>query len=97
MFKLFNYIDLWVIFGFAAQFMFFLRFAVQWIHSEKAKESVIPVSFWYFSIAGAAMIFIYAVHIKDPVFIAGQGLAIIIYLRNLRLIKNGKNSKKAAT
>ncbi len=93
MLKLFNYIDLWVIFGFAAQFMFFLRFVVQWIHSEKAKQSVIPVSFWYFSIAGAVMIFIYAIHIKDPVFITGQGLAIMIYLRNLRLIRNNKNAE----
>jgi lipid-A-disaccharide synthase-like uncharacterized protein len=91
MLELFNYINFWLIFGFAAQFMFFLRFVIQWLYSEKKKESVIPISFWYFSIVGATMIFIYAIHIKDPVFIVGQSLAIMIYLRNLYFIKNKKN------
>lgn len=80
--------DFWLVFGFSAQFVFFLRFIVQWIGSEKAKKSVLPIHFWYLSIIGAIMILIYAVHIKDPVFIVGQGLALLIYLRNLFLFKN---------
>ena len=54
--------------------------------SEKKKISVVPVSFWYYSIAGGAVLLAYAIHQKDPVFIAGQGLGVVIYLRNLYLI-----------
>ena len=81
-----NY-DFWLIIGFLGQFIFFLRFIVQWWHSEKAKQSVIPVTFWYLSIIGAVIIFIYAVVRKDPVFFLGQFLAIVIYGRNLYFIK----------
>lgn len=77
--------DPWVLFGFFSQFVFFLRFVVQWIESERKKQSVIPMSFWYLSIAGAILIFIYALKRGDPVFIAGQGLALIIYFRNIVL------------
>ncbi|MEX0930374.1 MAG: lipid-A-disaccharide synthase N-terminal domain-containing protein [Candidatus Paceibacterota bacterium] len=75
----------WVIFGFGAQFIFFLRFVVQWIASERARATVIPLSFWYLSIAGAAMILVYAIYRLDIVFIAGQGLALFIYVRNLAI------------
>jgi lipid-A-disaccharide synthase-like uncharacterized protein len=75
--------DPWVIFGFAAQGMFFGRFVVQWIATERAKRTVVPVSFWYLSIVGALMILAYAIRQQDIVFIFGQGLAIVIYLRNL--------------
>ena len=73
----------WVIFGFAAQFIFFLRFFIQWAASEKAKETTVPVSFWYLSIIGATMILIYAIYRKDIVFMAGQALALVMYTRNL--------------
>ena len=85
-------IDFWVLFGFFAQFLFLLRFIVQWIQSEREQRSVIPILFWYLSISGAFLILIYAIHIKDPVFISGQGLAIAIYTRNIFLIH--KNEKK---
>ncbi len=85
-----NY-DWWLIIGFIGQGIFFLRFLVQWIASEKKGESVIPVSFWYLSIMGALIIFIYAVVRKDPVFFLGQLVAIMIYYRNLRLIYKKKN------
>jgi len=81
-------LNLWVLFGFAAQGMFFLRFFMQWLVSEKQKKSVIPVSFWYLSIVGGVMILIYAIHLKDPVFIVGQGCGLIIYIRNLVLVHN---------
>lgn len=77
---------LWVLFGFAAQMMFTARFVVQWIASERARESVMPVAFWYFSLAGGLMLFSYALYRADPVFILGQGLGVVIYLRNLWLI-----------
>jgi lipid-A-disaccharide synthase-like uncharacterized protein len=78
--------DLWVLFGFIAQFMFTMRFAVQWIASERARRSVVPVAFWFFSVAGGALLFVYAIYRQDPVFIAGQGLGLFIYLRNIWLI-----------
>ena len=78
--------NLWILFGFVAQVMFMMRFLVQWIASERARRSVMPVAFWFFSVAGGALLFIYAIHREDPVFIAGQGIGLFIYLRNLWLI-----------
>jgi len=85
-------LNLWLIFGFLGQFFFFMRFFIQWIHSEKKGESMIPIYFWYFSIIGAIVILIYAIHIKDIVFMSGQGFALLIYFRNLTLIR--KKSKE---
>ncbi len=85
-----NY-DYWLIVGFLGQFIFFLRFVVQWWYSEKAKMSVIPIYFWYLSIIGALIIFVYAIVRRDPVFFLGQLLAILIYIRNLYFIKKNKN------
>ena len=76
----------WVAFGLFGQLLFAGRFIIQWIVSEKEKRSVVPVAFWYFSIAGAVVLFTYACYRKDPVFILGQSLGIIIYVRNLWLI-----------
>jgi len=75
----------WVIFGFAGQGIFFLRFIVQWITSEKNKCIIIPMSFWYLSILGTIIIFIYSVHIKDIVFSVAQVLSLFIYIRNISL------------
>ena len=83
----------WLIFGLFGQFLFFMRFLVQWIASEIKKESVIPVSFWYFSLGGAAILLVYAVYRKDPVFILGQSLGFIIYTRNLILIARHREEK----
>lgn len=77
---------LWVIFGFLAQSMFMMRFLIQWIASERARRSVVPVAFWYFSLAGGLTLLAYAIHRRDPVFIFGQALGTVIYVRNLRLI-----------
>lgn len=82
--------DPWVIFGFAAQALFFLRWIVQWIASEGKRRSVIPVSFWWLSIAGATGLLIYAIQRRDPVFIAGMSVGFIVYFRNLWLIYRGK-------
>ena len=74
---------LWLAIGFAGQAFFFSRFLVQWIASERAGQSVIPMSFWYLSLGGGLVLFTYAVHVGDPVFIIGQSAGAIIYLRNL--------------
>jgi lipid-A-disaccharide synthase-like uncharacterized protein len=83
-------IDGWLILGFAAQGLFFMRFVVQWIASERAAASIIPRSFWYFSLGGALLLLIYSVYRRDPVFIIGQGLAMFIYLRNLYFVRRKK-------
>ena len=82
---------LWVVFGFGGQLMFTGRFLVQWIASERARKSVMPVLFWYFSLAGGAMLLAYAIYRGDPVFIMGQSLGVVIYLRNLWLIHAEKS------
>ncbi|MCX5673370.1 MAG: lipid-A-disaccharide synthase N-terminal domain-containing protein [Planctomycetota bacterium] len=76
----------WVIFGLAGQFMFFMRFFVQWIASERRKQSVVPLAFWYFSLAGGVMLMVYAIYIKSAVFVLGQGAGLAVYVRNLVLI-----------
>jgi lipid-A-disaccharide synthase-like uncharacterized protein len=77
---------LWLAVGFAGQALFSMRFIMQWLQSERAKKSVVPLAFWYFSIAGGITLLIYALHREDPVFVLGQGLGLFIYLRNLWLI-----------
>lgn len=78
--------DVWVIVGLVAQAMFMMRFVVQWIASERVGRSIVPVAFWFFSVAGGTMLLIYSIVRQDPVFIAGQGLGLFIYFRNLILI-----------
>jgi len=73
----------WLIFGLLGQSMFFMRFLIQWIATERQKKSVIPVIFWYFSIAGAVILLIYSIYRQDPVFIIGQSVGFLIYARNL--------------
>ncbi|MCM8832003.1 MAG: lipid-A-disaccharide synthase N-terminal domain-containing protein [Candidatus Omnitrophica bacterium] len=80
----------WVAIGLLGQFLFFLRFFFQWLATEKKKESTIPVSFWYFSIFGGIILFVYACYRKDPVFILGQALGVFIYARNLYFIYKKK-------
>jgi len=75
-----------VLFGFAGQFIFFLRFAVQWFASERRGRSHIPIAFWYLSLVGGAMSFLYALLKPDLVFMTAQGLGLLIYIRNLMLI-----------
>ncbi|HZB63236.1 MAG TPA: lipid-A-disaccharide synthase N-terminal domain-containing protein [Microvirga sp.] len=81
-----NRFDLWAAFGVLAQFVFGARFIVQWVASEKAERSVIPVGFWFLSIAGGLMTLIYGFARRDIVIILGQAFSIFIYGRNLMLI-----------
>jgi lipid-A-disaccharide synthase-like uncharacterized protein len=77
---------LWLAVGLGGQAVFSLRFLVQWIQSEKKRRSVIPIVFWYLSLAGGLTLLSYAIHQKDPVFILGQATGVFIYTRNLQLI-----------
>lgn len=82
---------LWFAIGLLAQACFSARFLVQWLLSEKAKRSLMPIHFWYFSLAGAVLLLAYAVHRRDPVITTGQLIGLLIYLRNLQLIYREKN------
>ncbi|MBK9586570.1 MAG: lipid-A-disaccharide synthase N-terminal domain-containing protein [Alphaproteobacteria bacterium] len=86
---------IWLSIGFIGQFLFFMRFFVQWIASERAKKSVIPNAFWYFSLSGGLVLTIYALYRQDPVFILGQGLGILIYTRNLYFLHASKTNAEA--
>lgn len=81
-----NVPNFWLILGFVGQIFFFSRFLVQWIASERAGRSIVPNAFWYFSILGGSILFIYAIHRKDPVFFLGQSVGMLVYTRNLWLI-----------
>lgn len=76
----------WLVLGFLGQTVFGLRFVVQWIASERAKKSVVPLSFWYLSLVGSITLLTYAIYRVDWVFIAGFSLNMIIYVRNLYFI-----------
>ncbi len=89
--------DTWVVLGFVAQALFTMRFVVQWIASERARASVIPVAFWFFSVGGGVLLLAYALYRRDPVFIAGQALGLIVYVRNLYfIIINGRQASRKA-
>ena len=79
--------DFWLAIGFAGQFLFAARFIVQWIASEKRRASHVPLAFWILSIVGGSIMLAYAIHRRDPVFIVGQASGLIVYLRNLMLIR----------
>ena len=72
--------QMWLSLGFLGQLVFSMRFVVQWIASERRRESVIPVAFWYISLTGSAILFTYAVSRRDPVFILGQGFGAVVYM-----------------
>jgi len=81
---------LFLVVGFTGQALFSMRFIVQWLVSEKKGESVIPMAFWYFSVAGGMTLLTYAILRRDPVFILGQAGGLVVYIRNLMLIRNTK-------
>jgi lipid-A-disaccharide synthase-like uncharacterized protein len=84
---------MWLIVGFIGQALFSMRFIVQWIASERKGESIVPVLFWYFSLAGGFTLLAYAIHIRDAVFIIGQGAGAFVYIRNLVLIFRKKEGQ----
>jgi lipid-A-disaccharide synthase-like uncharacterized protein len=86
--------NFWTYFGLTANLLFASRFVIQWYVSEKLKRSVIPVQFWYLSIAGSVMMLIYAIYIGKVPLILGFLFPTIIYIRNLMLIRKGQRESK---
>ena len=87
---------IWVGIGFLGQGLFFGRWIVQWVVSERKAESRVPVSFWYLSLIGGLITLAYAIYRRDPVFIAGQSIGAIVYIRNLILIARTSQAKDLA-
>lgn len=83
----------WIAIGLLGQLLFFMRFFFQWLESERKKESAIPHIFWYFSIGGGVFLLAYAIYRKDPIFILGQSMGLIVYFRNLILIARKNRTK----
>ena len=84
-----EHIPQWLLFlGIFGQILFTLRFIYQWIYSEKCKSSVLPMGFWIISLGGSILIFIYAIIRKDPVLLAGHAMGLVIYSRNIIILKN---------
>jgi lipid-A-disaccharide synthase-like uncharacterized protein len=81
-----NVETIWLGIGFLGQGIFFMRWVVQWLASERSAESRVPLGFWYMSLAGGFITLAYAIYRKDPVFIAGQSIGAFVYIRNLMLI-----------
>jgi lipid-A-disaccharide synthase-like uncharacterized protein len=89
-------LDWWVLLGFVAQALFMMRFLVQWIASERAGRSVIPLTFWFFSIGGGLLLFAYALYRRDPVFVAGQAFGVFVYLRNLFFVLRDRGERPSS-
>ena len=85
---------IWLAIGFLGQGLFFGRWVVQWIASEKKAESQVPISFWYMSLIGGLITLAYAIYREDPVFIAGQSIGSIVYIRNLMLIARANQANR---
>ena len=89
---------IWIGVGFSGQVLFFMRFFVQWLASEREGASVIPIAFWYFSLAGGAVLTVYAgLYRRDPVIFLGQIGGMLIYGRNLALVYRGRRQARATT
>jgi lipid-A-disaccharide synthase-like uncharacterized protein len=85
----------WLVVGFLGQALFSARFIVQWLVSERRRASIVPIAFWYFSIGGGLLLLAYAIWRRDAVFILGQSMGLIVYGRNLALIRRGGRSAMA--
>lgn len=88
-------LDIWEILGWTAQALFFSRFLVQWVASERGGKSTVPLGFWYLSLCGGSLLFFYAVHLSAWPIVAGQALGVLIYGRNLMLIAKAKREGSA--
>jgi lipid-A-disaccharide synthase-like uncharacterized protein len=86
----------WVGIGFGGQGLFFGRWIIQWVASERNAQSRVPVAFWYMSLIGGLITLAYAIYRRDPVFIAGQSIGAIVYVRNLVLIYRTRQAKDLA-
>jgi len=88
---------IWIAIGFLGQGLFFGRWVIQWIASERTAKSEVPIAFWYMSLIGGLITLAYAIYRRDPVFIAGQSIGAIVYIRNLMLIYRQGSAMAAGT
>jgi lipid-A-disaccharide synthase-like uncharacterized protein len=86
----------WLLVGFLGQALFTARFAVQWLVSERKRDSVVPVAFWWLSLLGGGALLAYAISRQDPVIIVGQAMGLLVYVRNLMLVAQAKASDSSA-
>ena len=86
----------WLVVGFFGQALFFSRFMVQWIHSERIGRSAVPKIFWYLSLGGGLLLLVYAIHRQDPVFILGQTAGAFVYIRNLVLLRRTRTDAEVS-
>jgi lipid-A-disaccharide synthase-like uncharacterized protein len=86
-------LTLWLVVGFVGQGLFTARFLVQWWVSEKKRDSVVPIAFWWLSLLGGATLLAYAISRRDPVIICGQAMGLFIYTRNLMLAGKGRATR----
>ena len=80
----------WLVIGFTGQAVFTARFLVQWLASERKRDSVVPEAFWWLSILGGLTLFSYASYRQDPVIMVGQAMGLVVYVRNLMLLNKGR-------
>lgn len=80
----------WLAVGFLGQALFTARFLVQWLASERERDAVVPVAFWWLSLVGGASLLAYAIARRDPVIIFGQSIGLFVYARNLVLIDRAR-------
>ena len=85
---------LWHLFGLLAQAMFFSRWLVQWIMSERAQKSVVPVMFWFLSLLGGIMMLIYVTYLGSPALMIGQAVGLTVYFRNIMLISKENRQRE---
>ena len=86
----------WLLVGFLGQALFTARFAVQWLVSERKRDSVVPVAFWWLSLLGGGALLAYAISRQDPVIIVGQAMGLLVYVRNLMLVAQAKRQSRSA-
>jgi lipid-A-disaccharide synthase-like uncharacterized protein len=89
--------SIWLAIGFAGNALFFSRFLVQWIASERAGRSYVPVAFWWLSIGGSLVLLLYAIHRRDPVFTLAFLPNCVVYVRNLMLIRKERAAARLAS
>lgn len=80
----------WLLVGFLGQALFTARFVVQWLVSERQRDSVVPVAFWWLSLLGGGMLLSYAISRRDPVIMVGQAMGLLVYVRNLMLVNKAR-------
>jgi lipid-A-disaccharide synthase-like uncharacterized protein len=81
--------QVWDVFGWAGQAVFTWRVVHQWLASERARESIVPRTYWAWSLLGTALLLVYLVHRRDPVFVLGTLVNGSIYARNLWMSREG--------